>query len=112
MYQKSDFILHWKKPYFLVQKGVPKGWVEDVLFWVFFGLGPKGVPKAAQGGPKGSSEGPKGVPSEAKVSSGGSQRGPKGGAKGSRGDQKTVEMEGKWGPCGTHAKNKLLQEKP
>ena len=74
---------------------------------MFFGLGPKGAPKAVQGRPKGSSEGSKGVPSEAKVSSGGSHRGSKGVPKGSRGDQKTAKMKWKWGPCGNHAKNKL-----
>ena len=79
---------------------------------MFFGLGPKGVPKAAQGGPKGSSEGSKGVPSDPKVSPGGSQRDPKGVPKGSRGDQKTAKMEGKWGPCGNHAKNRLWQGRP
>ena len=49
---------------------------------MFFGLGLKGVPKAAQGGSKGSSEGSKGVPSERKVSSVGSHRSLKGVPKG------------------------------
>ena len=79
---------------------------------MFLGLGPKGIPKVVQGGPKGSSEGSKGVPSEPKVSPGGSHRGPKGVPKGSRGDQKTAKIEEKWGPCGNHAKNRLQQGKP
>ena len=79
---------------------------------MFLGLGPNGVPRTAQGGPKGSSEGSKGVPGDPKVSPGGSQRDPKGVPKGSRGDQKTVKMEGKWGPRGNHAKNRLWQGKP
>ena len=70
---------------------------------MFFGLGPKGVPKAAQGGPKGSSEGPKGVPSKAKVSSGGSHRGPKGVPKGVQGRPKDYKNRGEMGslrnPC-------------
>ena len=74
---------------------------------MFFGLGPMGVPKPAQGGPKGSSEGSKGVPSEPKVSSGGSHRGPKGVPKWPRGDPNTMKIEEKWGPCGNHGK---LQE--
>ena len=90
---------------------VPEGRARQALFRVFFDLGPEGLLKAAQGGPKGSSEGSKGVPSEPKVSPGGSHRGPKGVPKGSRGDEKTVKMEGKWGPCGNHAKNRPWQGK-
>ena len=73
---------------------------------MFFGLGPQGVPRVAQGGPNGSSEGSDGVPSEPKVSSVGSHRSLKGVPKGSRGDDKTMKMEWKWGPCGHIAKNR------
>ena len=82
----------------------PEGRARQALFRVFFDLGPEGLLKAAQGGPKGSSEGSKGVPSEPKVGPGGSQRGPKGVPKCSRGDQKTMKMEGKWGPRGNIGK--------
>ena len=79
---------------------------------MFFGLGPKGLAKAAQGGPKGSSEGSKGVPSEPKVGPGWSQRDPKGVQGRPKDDENGAEMDSLRTLCKEQATARKTAAKP
>ena len=90
----------------------PEGRARQALFRVFFDLGPEGLLKAAQGGPKGSSEGSKGVPSEPKVGPGGCQRVPKGSRGEQNYDENGAEMDSLRTPCKEQATARKTAAKP